>query len=125
MMKFIKFSVFFLSLTASLTFLFMPHGVRSVPQTNALIPDCTAAFRVPMQPGDFNHDVRHLQTFLIDSGFDIPAGATSYYGTQTKAAVTEFQMRYSFEILYPLHLYRPTGIAWYATLAQINALLCL
>ena len=36
-------------------------------------------------------DVTALQQFLIDNGFSIPAGATGYFGAQTKAAAVAFQ----------------------------------
>ncbi len=35
--------------------------------------------------------VTSLQTFLIAKGFSIPAGATGYFGSQTKAAVAAYQ----------------------------------
>jgi peptidoglycan hydrolase-like protein with peptidoglycan-binding domain len=35
--------------------------------------------------------VTALQNFLLADGFSIPAGATGYFGAQTKTAVTAFQ----------------------------------
>jgi hypothetical protein len=41
--------------------------------------------------GSRGADVTALQTFLIGKGFTIPAGATGYFGGQTKAAVAAYQ----------------------------------
>lgn len=50
-----------------------------------------AAFARDLTIGAQGTDVTQLQTFLISQGFAIPAGATGYFGTQTKAAVAAFQ----------------------------------
>ena len=44
-----------------------------------------------MKYGDENADVMELQKRLIDMGYNIPAGATGYYGTQTKKAISIYQ----------------------------------
>lgn len=41
--------------------------------------------------GSTGSDVTALQTWLISKGFSIPAGATGYFGAQTKAAVAAWQ----------------------------------
>jgi peptidoglycan hydrolase-like protein with peptidoglycan-binding domain len=41
--------------------------------------------------GSKGAEVTALQNFLIGNGFTIPAGATGYFGAQTKAAVLAFQ----------------------------------
>jgi hypothetical protein len=41
--------------------------------------------------GSKGADVTALQTFLIGKGFSIPAGATGYFGGQTKAALAAYQ----------------------------------
>jgi peptidoglycan hydrolase-like protein with peptidoglycan-binding domain len=41
--------------------------------------------------GSRGADVTALQQFLIDGGYGIPAGATGYFGAQTRAAVVAFQ----------------------------------
>lgn len=41
--------------------------------------------------GSSGADVTALQTWLIAKGFSIPAGATGYFGSQTKAAVAAYQ----------------------------------
>lgn len=44
-----------------------------------------------LTPGTTSADVTKLQNWLISQGFSIPAGATGYYGDQTKAAVAAWQ----------------------------------
>ena len=39
-----------------------------------------------------NEDIRVVQNALISQGFSIPAGATAYYGDQTQAAYTQFEL---------------------------------
>ena len=41
--------------------------------------------------GSTGADVKELQQFLINAGYSLPAGATGYYGAQTKDAVIAFQ----------------------------------
>ncbi|MEK7601818.1 MAG: right-handed parallel beta-helix repeat-containing protein [Patescibacteria group bacterium] len=41
--------------------------------------------------GSTGNDVIELQKFLLSAGFSIPAGATGYFGGQTRAAVIAFQ----------------------------------
>jgi peptidoglycan hydrolase-like protein with peptidoglycan-binding domain len=41
--------------------------------------------------GSRGADVTALQAWLISKGYSIPAGATGYFGTQTRAAVAAFQ----------------------------------
>lgn len=88
---------------------------------------CVGLFEFPnkaMKYGDSSVDIIRLQNFLILQGFEIPAGATGYFGAQTKAAVSDFQIKYSFQILYPLKLTAPTGAVYSATRKQIDALYC-
>ena len=48
-------------------------------------------FSIPaLRPGDSGINVQKLQQFLIAQGFSIPAGATGYFGNQTKSAVASF-----------------------------------
>jgi peptidoglycan hydrolase-like protein with peptidoglycan-binding domain len=49
----------------------------------AAFPDLTV--------GVTSTQVTALQTWLIAKGFSIPAGATGYFGAQTKAALAAFQ----------------------------------
>ena len=51
----------------------------------------TATFSRNLTVGSSGADVTQLQTWLISKGFNIPAGATGYFGSQTKAAVAAYQ----------------------------------
>lgn len=50
-----------------------------------------ANFATNLTVGSRGADVTALQTTLIGAGYSIPAGATGYFGSQTKAAVIAFQ----------------------------------
>lgn len=45
----------------------------------------------PVSYGQTSSDVTLLQNFLIGQGMSIPAGATGYFGDQTKAALSQWQ----------------------------------
>jgi hypothetical protein len=49
-------------------------------------------FTTDMKYGQTSEDVRRLQLRLISLGYSIPAGATKFYGTQTKSAVYQYQL---------------------------------
>lgn len=51
----------------------------------------SVTFSRDLTVGATGADVTALQTWLIGKGFSIPAGATGYFGAQTKAAVAAFQ----------------------------------
>jgi len=44
-----------------------------------------------LQPGQSGPEVKKLQEFLISQGYAIPSGPTSYFGNETKAALTSWQ----------------------------------
>ena len=44
-----------------------------------------------LQPGQSGDNVKQLQNWLISQGYTIPAGATGYYGDQTKGALAKWQ----------------------------------
>jgi len=50
-----------------------------------------ATFSANLTVGSKGADVTALQTALIAGGYSIPAGATGYFGSQTKAAVMKYQ----------------------------------
>jgi len=52
----------------------------------------TYAFARDLHIGLFGADVIELQTELIAAGYGIPAGATGYFGSQTRAAVIAWQV---------------------------------
>lgn len=51
---------------------------------------CTPSALARVSFGQQNSIVANMQQCLIDTGFSIPAGATGYYGIQTRAAVQSF-----------------------------------
>ncbi|MCE9586299.1 peptidoglycan-binding protein [Candidatus Uhrbacteria bacterium] len=51
----------------------------------------TYNFSANLTVGSRGNDVTELQKLLISQGFSIPAGATGYFGAQTRAAVIDFQ----------------------------------
>ncbi len=50
-----------------------------------------ASFGANLTVGSRGADVTALQSMLIAAGYSIPAGATGYFGSQTKAAVQQYQ----------------------------------
>ncbi len=64
-------------------------------QINALKGGSTVSasvsFTRSLTIGSSGSDVTALQTWLIAKGYSIPAGATGYFGAQTKAAVAAYQ----------------------------------
>ncbi len=50
-----------------------------------------AKFNTDLTMGSKNSDVSALQAFLISKGYAIPAGATGYFGGQTRSAVMAWQ----------------------------------
>jgi len=71
-----------------------PIAVVTTPTTPAVGQVLGAAaynFTKNLGVGLRGADVTALQQFLIDGGFSIPAGATGYFGMQTKLAVIAYQ----------------------------------
>ena len=61
-----------------------------VPSYNVRAQTCNPDALVPVSYGQRGSAVRNAQACLIEAGYDIPAGATGYYGEQTRNAVREF-----------------------------------
>jgi hypothetical protein len=61
-----------------------------VPYFNVRAQTCDPDALVPVKYGQRGNAVRNAQACLIEAGYDIPAGATGYYGAQTRNAVREF-----------------------------------
>jgi len=61
-------------------------------QLNALKgTSVSTTFTRDLTIGSQGTDVTALQNFLASKGFSVPAGATGYFGTQTKAALASYQ----------------------------------
>src|SRR3989344_4331394 len=54
-------------------------------------PAPAAAFTRSLTIGSRGADVSQLQSWLISKGYSIPAGATGYFGAQTRSAVAAYQ----------------------------------
>jgi hypothetical protein len=75
---------------ATLFYLLSPVGLLRAQTCD---PDALSAVKNPqnvLRFGARNSAVKNLQACLIEAGYNIPAGATGYYGTQTRKAVKEF-----------------------------------
>jgi hypothetical protein len=75
---------------ATLFYLLSPVGLLRAQTCD---PDALSAVKNPQKVlrfGARNSAVKNLQACLIEAGYNIPAGATGYYGAQTRKAVKEF-----------------------------------
>jgi hypothetical protein len=61
-----------------------------VPYFSVSAQTCDPEKLVPVSYGQRGTAVRNAQACLIEAGYDIPAGATGYYGSQTREAVKQF-----------------------------------
>jgi len=68
----------------------LPQNVQDILNQTPPTPDTTLPVR-DLQNGDTGPDVQQLQNLLITQGHTIPAGATGFFGTQTQAALTQYQ----------------------------------
>lgn len=80
-----------------------------------------------LQAGSSGPDVRRLQRFLNEHGFQVsssgpgsPGNETSTYGSAVTRAVTKFQEHYASRILRPYNLTRGTGQVGPSTRSAIN-----
>lgn len=75
-----------------------PQPTPSSPLSSQSSPALSAGsmppvFNAALQPGASGPEVTQLQNWLIQNGYNIPTGATGYYGDQTKAAVARWQQQ--------------------------------
>lgn len=68
------------------------YGATNAPQTSQTSVPLMSSYYRSMAPGMSGPDVQALQNFLLQGGFAIKDGATGYYGPQTQAAVTAWQV---------------------------------
>lgn len=66
-------------------------GLAMATSMLSLAPIAHAAFSKDLTIGSRGAEVTELQTALIAGGYSIPAGATGYFGAQTRAAVSAWQ----------------------------------
>lgn len=69
----------------------VPPGFTGSGLTGSVLGASTHNFTVDLHLGSSGADVTALQEFLIDAGYSISAGATGYFGSQTKQAVIAYQ----------------------------------
>jgi hypothetical protein len=67
------------------------NGQATSGTTTTTTGTSACSFSRDLTIGATGADVKCLQQALIAGGFSIPAGATSYFGTQTRAAVASWQ----------------------------------
>lgn len=84
----------------------------NVPSTSNL-GSCNP-FTIDMTLGRSGNEVTQLQKFLINRGHQIPAGATGYFGEQTRLALMKFQVANG--------IYPSTGYFGPMTRGKVNAL---
>jgi len=70
-----------------------PTEPANTPNASGNLNAATIAALPNLTPGMRSEEVKTLQNYLIQQGFQIPAGATGFYGSQTTAAVEEFQKK--------------------------------
>jgi peptidoglycan hydrolase-like protein with peptidoglycan-binding domain len=66
-------------------------GVTATGGGGSVLGASVYDFTTNLMVGSTGADVTALQQFLIGAGFSIPAGATGYFGLETKAAVMAYQ----------------------------------
>ncbi|MFA5942467.1 MAG: Ig-like domain-containing protein [Candidatus Paceibacterota bacterium] len=81
-------SISFASPTASSP---IAQATPTAPAQGQVLGAAVFIFTKNLSVGMHEAEVTELQKFLIDNGFSIPAGATGFFGAQTKAAVIKFQ----------------------------------
>ncbi len=64
---------------------------QTATTTTTTTTTATATFSRDLTIGSTGADVTALQNWLISKGHAIPAGATGYFGAQTKAALAAYQ----------------------------------
>ncbi|MES2225392.1 MAG: peptidoglycan-binding protein [Patescibacteria group bacterium] len=75
----------------AMSFAPLANAQTATTATTTTTTTTTATFTRDLTVGSTGADVTALQTWLIAKGFSIPAGATGYFGAQTKAALAAFQ----------------------------------
>ncbi|MDB5264881.1 MAG: Penicillin-resistant dd-carboxypeptidase-like protein [Parcubacteria group bacterium] len=70
---------------------FAAYAPAKAQTTTTTTTTTSATFSRDLTIGSTGADVTALQAWLIAKGFSIPAGATGYFGMQTKAALAAYQ----------------------------------
>jgi len=72
-----------------------PDKVAAAKAAAGCTTTAVASFTRSLTLGSTGADVTTLQSWLISQGYQIPAGATGYFGAQTQAAVKAYQINKS------------------------------
>ncbi len=75
----------------AMSFASFAPAAKADTMTTTTTTTSSANFMVNLTVGSRGVDVTALQNWLISKGYSIPAGATGYFGGQTKAAVASWQ----------------------------------
>ena len=70
-----------------------PAEPANTPNASGNLTAATIAALPNLTPGMRSEEVKTLQNYLMQQGFQISAGATGLYGPETTAAVAEFQKK--------------------------------
>jgi len=85
----------------------------------------TCKFNLNLKLGDKGSDVEALQEALEKEGFSVGEEKnTKYFGILTRLAVTNFQEKYSDDILKPLGLKKGTGLVKESTRLKLKGIYC-
>ena len=68
------------------------ESLKSAMPSTSNLGSCSP-FAIDITLGRSGNEVKSLQTFLVSSGHAIPAGATGYFGEQTRSALAQFQLQ--------------------------------
>ena len=96
------------------------QGAGALPSHAQSVTAACHVFGSNLSVGMRGASVTALQQALLNNGLSIPAGATGYFGAQTRAAVVAYQEKYASEILSPGGFSRGTGFVGPATRAKLN-----
>lgn len=81
-----KYIFYFFTLILSIFAVFAVNAAN----VNAAIGDCNTRSMSFIKSGQRGGSVKNIQNCLIKLGYNIPYGATGYYGNQTKEAIKKF-----------------------------------
>lgn len=91
---------------------------------------CSYAWKSDLSIGASSYDIYALQrvlnldpaTQVAATGPGSPGMETGYFGALTQDAVRRFQEKYANEVLFPAHLFSPTGYVGTRTRSMLNTL---
>lgn len=85
-------------------------GIAPLSNVNAQVAVCIPENITSVRLGAQSEEVRNFQLCLMHLGYGIPAGATGYFGGQTRAAIQQFYRNY-FSLEHEGDYIGPQGLA--------------